>query len=129
MQLKRSKRANLGFTIVELIVVITVVGLLAGLSVIGYSSWRSATQTAQIKSDLNSVAAAMESSRNYNNSYPSSIPSSALPSSGSIIVIDPASTSTNYCVDGTIPANSSITFYIASESKDKGPQQGTCASR
>lgn len=54
-----------GFTIVELVVVIVVMGILATITVASYGNWRERTVTNQIKSDLNGVATAMENVRNF----------------------------------------------------------------
>lgn len=125
-----------GFTIVELIVVISVIGILATISIVGYSAWRKTTITAQVKSDLSNVASAMENYRTFNNAYPTispttTFPTSTLPtftpSNGVTLTVQSAS-STQYCVDGTSATDSTVTFYLASETKSQGPQTGTCAA-
>ncbi|RWZ78826.1 MAG: pilus assembly protein [Candidatus Microsaccharimonas sossegonensis] len=49
-----------GFTIVELLVIIAVIGILAGVSILGYGAWKKQTIVSQLKSDLNGAAQAME---------------------------------------------------------------------
>lgn len=95
------KKSIFGFTIIELIVVIGVIGTLATISIIGYGSWRASINLAQIKSDLSGAVAAFENYRNFNNAYPSSVPSSFSPSSGTTMAggsIDGKS----YCVSAAV---------------------------
>jgi len=89
-----------GFTIIELVVVISVIGILASVAVLGYGNWRTSVSTAQIKSDLNGVVSVMESARTFNNAYPATIPSSFVPSNGTTVSggsIDGKS----YCIQAT----------------------------
>ena len=66
-----------GFTIVELILVIAVLGILVALSYFAFGSWRNSIAQSELKSDLKGVHAAMESARNWNNKYPT-LPQGAL---------------------------------------------------
>ena len=125
----QKQRRLKGFTIVELIVVVSIVAILATISIVGYGSWRTSAISAQIKSDLNAIAAAMEDSRTFNNGYPTTLPDTVTPSENISVVLASGSTAAAYCADGSSTENSSITYYIASESKDQGAQEGTCATR
>mgnify|MGYP000950587383 CR=1 FL=1 len=118
-----------GFTIIELLVVIVIVGILATISIIGYGSWRTSVISAQVKSDLNAAASAMESSRTFGNGYPLTLPSTVVPSTNVSLTLTPSSTALAYCIDGVSNENTSDTFYVASESKDQGALSGTCATR
>ena len=60
-----------GFTIVELLVVIVVIGILATLTMFGYQRWRQDTVRTAISADLQAAAQAMTQYRNFNNEYPS----------------------------------------------------------
>lgn len=71
-----------GFTIVELVVIITVIGILAGVVIVGYGAWQQRTTENVLKSDLTGVATAMESARNFGSGYPTTIPSTFTPSDG-----------------------------------------------
>jgi len=115
-----------GFTIVELIVVISIIGILASISIISYGNWQQSVIEAQLKSDLNSVATAMESYRNFNNGYPSSIPSTFSPSEGVILSGGSIDGGKTYCVDIFSSKVTDLYYYIDSESGTVGAQLGTC---
>jgi len=116
------------FTIVELIVVITVIGILAGIVLISYGAWRTSVATASLKSDLEHVGSAMESSRSFNNAYPTTIPTSFTPSSGNTITLT-LPDAKSYCIDGTMTQSSSIKYYIDNLTQANGASVGTCATR
>ncbi len=123
---KRTKLLS-GFTIAELMVVIIIVGILASVSIISYGSYRKSITAAQIKSDLNSVATAMEGARMFNNTYPTNVPS-AFTASPNITVTGGSTDGKTYCVDAVSSDDTSLYYYITSTSTTQGAQQGTCAT-
>ncbi len=120
-----------GFTIVELLVVIAVIEIIAGIVIVSYSGWRHTTLASQVKSDLNGLSAALESSKNFNGGYPTTSGAlNALFTVSTGTSLTPTSLSaTAYCLDATATSDSTITYYLASESKDQGALSGTCATR
>jgi prepilin-type N-terminal cleavage/methylation domain-containing protein len=126
----RDKLLQNGFTIIELIVVISIIAILATVSVIGYSSWRNSTIATKVKSDLNAAGSALEDYRTFNNGYPATttLPSTVTPSNGVNLSLY-SSDATAFCVDGASTEITSITYYLAAETKDQGPKSGTCATR
>lgn len=117
-----------GFTIVELVVVIAIIGILVTITVVSYGAWHKSTLIAKVKSDLNGAVSAMESARTFNNIYPATVPSSIVSSSG--VMLSGGSTDGKaYCVDGTSVEDATITYYVDSTSSSKGAQTGTCATR
>ncbi len=122
------KKGSIGFTVVELVVVIAVIGILAVITIVSYGAWRHQATAAKVKSDLNDVISAMDSARTYNNSYPTAVPSSVVASSG-VVLTGGSADGLSYCVDGTSSDDATITYYVASETKAQGPLSGTCATR
>lgn len=70
-----NKRWAPGFTIVELIIVITVIALLAVVSFVTYNGSTKNTRSNAAKSDLTQLASVMEQQLQNNNAYPTSVPS------------------------------------------------------
>jgi len=117
-----------GFTIVELIVVISVIGILAGIVLVSYGAWRTSVATSSLKSDLVNAASTMESNRTFDNKYPLTIPSTFSASSGNTITLTVPDTK-SYCLDGTTTQSTSILYYIDNTIQSSGPATGTCATR
>ena len=64
MSLPKKYTTQKAFTLVELAVAIVLIGIVASLGYFGFSTWRDRVAEAELKSDLTSVASAMESARN-----------------------------------------------------------------
>ncbi len=75
-QQRQSAHNNkIGFTLIELIVVATIIGLLAGSGAVAYTQFSKQSRDAKRKADLEQIRAAVElyKSNNSANSYPTSI--------------------------------------------------------
>ncbi|MDB5161763.1 MAG: ral secretion pathway protein [Candidatus Saccharibacteria bacterium] len=67
----RSKKVLLGFTLVELIIVIAVIGILATITIVGLSRYQSDARDAQRASSITVIAEALEKYYDQNGEYPS----------------------------------------------------------
>ncbi len=85
MKKNRSLKKIKGFSIVEILVVISVIGILAAISYVGYGAWQKSAKVTQIKNEFNMAAAAMENYRNFNDAYPLDVNTVYTPSQGTII--------------------------------------------
>lgn len=114
-----------GFTIVELIVVIAVIGILTSIGVISFNGWRTRTAQNEVKSDLKTVVAAMETVRNFDGAYPSapSIPANFKPSPNVTIVRQYGYPNT-YCITGTSKTVSTVVYNVKNTNTE--PQTGQC---
>ena len=117
-----------GFTIVELIVVISVIAILAAITIISYGAWRTQTATNSVKSDLVNAASAMESARTFASAYPLTIPSTFSASSGVTVNLAIPDTKT-FCLNGTSAVSASIQYYIDNLTQINGATLGTCVGR
>lgn len=115
-----------GFTIVELLVVITVLGILAGITIVAFGAWQKRSAQNVVQSDLRGVAAAMENARNFSSGYPLTIPST-IQASQNVSLSYVRGSATDYCVSGTSTKTSGVTYYIE-PSVSKDPQAGSCPS-
>lgn len=105
-----------GFTLIELVVVIAVIGILAGITVASYGSWRTTTAQNEVKNDLTHAVSALENHKNFNDGYPSvgaGIPAS-FTASENVTVTLKSSTMSTFCVQGKSKVRSSIVYYASS---------------
>ena len=112
-----------GFTLIELIVVIAVMGILATIVLLNYGKWQDSIAIANLKSDLNGAAAAMENSRTYSNSYPESPPPSFKSSNGIVVSGGSMDAGNTYCLSAQ-NTKTGVSYYITSD--NKVPQVGAC---
>lgn len=110
-------------------VVLGIIGLLATISILGYGAWRTSVSDAQVKSDLNAVASAMENSRTFNNGYSATVPDTVKPGNNVTLTPQAGLAPNAYCVDGVSSDNPTGTYYVSSESKDQGALSGVCTTR
>jgi prepilin-type N-terminal cleavage/methylation domain-containing protein len=125
MNYKINKSRNKAFTMVELLVVATVIALLAAIGAISYSSFMKQSRDSKRKSDLEKIRSALEMYRSDNDYYPGSLPT--LTPYIPVTPSDPKSGYTyNYCPVGVAPnyTNYSICSYLESP----GRTVKTCCS-
>ena len=116
---------NTGFTLVEILVIISVIAILVTLTLVVAGNWRTSTAQTEVKSDLKSAAGAMENYRNFNNGYLTSIPSSFTASKNVTVTYEWGS-SIDYCIEGRSTAVTSVVYYFDSTDPSGQPQPGTC---
>jgi Tfp pilus assembly protein PilE len=119
--------ASRGFTIVEMITIISVLAVLASIVVIGYNSWRQTVATSQVKSDLTGVASAMASSLNFHNSYVSDISdlTSVKPSTGVVFSGGSVDGGKTFCVNAYNQQYPGATYHVDSVN-GINVQSGSC---
>ncbi len=110
MKIYKQRRAT-GFTLVELILVIAVIGILAAITIIAYGSWKQNTAANVLKSDLNGAAAAMEDARNWGSGYPTSVPTSFKPSDGTTLT-GGSSDGKTFCIQDTSTTYPTLIFHL-----------------
>lgn len=124
--MRRLQHHHSGFTIIELVVVITVIGVLAAITVVGYGAWRAQTAQNAVKSDLNALAGAMENARNFGSGYPSSIPSSFTASDNvQEVTLTTSLSGDYYCASAASAQDAAVIFHLSSENNTL--VSGACA--
>lgn len=129
MRRRGNKRSQLGFTIVELSMAMLIIGILAGITIFSIGAWRTKLATSEVKSDLNAVKAAMESARNFANTYPGTLPAGFSESKNVDVTLD-TSNGSAYCVNAVSKTVGSVQYFMDVDTggKVREPMKGTCAT-
>lgn len=123
--MKKTHNRTRGFTMVEILTVLAVLGILVGISIVGYGAWQNQLAGKEVKSDLTAAATAMEDARNFGTSgYPIVIPSTFKPRDR-VTVTYSSGDSKKYCLQGRSTIVTSVYYFIDS-SKGRNALQGTC---
>ena len=118
----KASTASRGFTIIELLIVIVIIGILVAITAVSYNGVTRSAKEATAKSDLKQASTQLEIDRtkSSNNQYPST--TSGLKSSpGTNLEI--TSTGTTYCLSAISAPD--IAFHITNT--NTSPQPGTCS--
>ena len=115
-----------GFTLVEMMVIIAILGILVSLSAFGYRGWQTGLSEREAQSDLRMAASAMESAKNFGAGYPTSLPST-FKSSDKVTVSLVWGDKTKFCLGATSTRTQNVNYYILNGS-DTMPQSGICPS-
>jgi len=117
-----------GFTIVELMVAVAIIGILASVVAFSFETWRSSTAKTEVKNNLTTAAAKLKDYQNWNSAYPADQATfdAAYQVSGEVTMtytrrLDGAS----YCLNASSKAVNTVIFKIDS-SVSATPAAGTC---
>jgi type IV pilus assembly protein PilA len=112
-----------GFTIVEILIVITIIGILAGVTIFSVGGWRTRTAQNEVSSDLNGVATAMENARNFSAGYPNVIPTTFTASTNVTVTLK-TSSATSFCAEAASKVVPTVVYRVSSTNKT--PTAGIC---
>ena len=106
-----------GFTIIEVLVMISVVAILTTIGIISYGNWRQKSLRDAITADLKSAAQAMEQYRNFHNTYPTLPAGASIPNynGGPVHVYIQGADGKEFCIEAT---RGSQKMHITSKSSD-----------
>ena len=112
-----------GFTVVELLIVIVVMGILAGLATIGYRNVQEKAAETDTKADASRIADMIELYFLKHNEFPSTLADLGATNNSSNTVLTYQTTGSAYCLEagGTKPASKKFTLR-----DDAGMREGTC---
>lgn len=124
MTLERNQQKQQGFTIVELLIVIVVIGILAAITIVSYNGIQSRAKSATVQSDLDNASKQLEVYKlttSSSDQYPPDTTTAGLKAStGTTYAYYYNATANTYCLTGT---NTGISYYIATGTP---LQNGTC---
>ncbi|MBC7869071.1 prepilin-type N-terminal cleavage/methylation domain-containing protein [Candidatus Saccharibacteria bacterium] len=125
---------QIGFTIVELLIVIVVIGILAAISIVAYNGIQQRARSAALISDLSKVSIVFNLYQVDNGGYPTANDCSASPVAGSVCLkVSAGNTYTDLQTDNTanpqtfcvVAINNGAYYRITN---DGPPTVGTCSS-
>ena len=126
-------KKNSGFTIVELLIVIVVIGILAALTIVAYNGIQGRAIAASLQSDLDNASKQLKLFQVDNSAYPTTNDCSSTPAAGSICL--KSASGTTYTAFQTSNATNPQTFCLTAmnnginyrTTNDGTPTVGTCS--
>jgi prepilin-type N-terminal cleavage/methylation domain-containing protein len=125
-----------GFTLVEVILAVAIIGILAAITIIGIGSWRTRVAETEIKSDASSLRAGMEAIRNQTDEYPvfavgtefdgTNSTRSVFIQSDNVNITYAGGNTTYYCVDIESTDEATVYLHLDTSGGNTEPQAGTC---
>ena len=122
---QRNNISQIGFTVAELMVVIVVIGIIAGITTVGYGAWRAQIARSEVESTLNGATSAMESVRNWNSGYPLAIPST-FDSGEGVSLSYGYGTDKYFCINAESTRIEGIRYFIDTSQKSE-LKKGSCS--
>lgn len=105
-----------GFTIVEILVVVAVIGILATVTIFAFGSWRARTAKTEVQNDLRNSNSAIKNYLTFYNVLPTAPTFTSIytPSRNVTLTYALRSGNGSYCLKGQSTAESSVVWYVDS---------------
>lgn len=113
-----------GFTVIELLVAITVIAILAGITIFAFGSWRQRTAITEVKHELTTAASAIRAYRTFNNQNPATLGASVYKTNTNVTMTYTRRVDGTFCLNGQSTAVSSVQWHV--ETTDETPATGSC---
>lgn len=125
----KAKNLNLktrAFTLIEVIVVISIIGMVTSISVISYGNWNKTLAVNMVKNDLTNIANALEGARTFGSAYPETLPVSFKASPDISVSGGGSADGKTYCVTAESSKNPGVKYYITSLKGVNDIKSGAC---
>jgi prepilin-type N-terminal cleavage/methylation domain-containing protein len=108
-----------GFTIVELLIVIVVIGILAAITIVAYNGIQQRASTSVMHSDLSGAAKQMDVAKvdSPSESYPTTLPSGVKASQGVVLQLAQTTDSKTFCVNAYRSSPYTVTSFDSASGK------------
>ena len=120
--ISKTSTASRGFTIIELLIVIVIVGVLVAITAVGFNGITKSAKEASAKSDLKQAATQLEAdkAKSSNNQYPNNTNNLKTSPNNNLEI---TSDGTSYCL--SVTSTNNIAFNITNT--NTSPQPGVCS--
>jgi len=120
------KKQRFGFTVVELLIVIVVIGIIATITVISYAGIQEKSVRNTVEADLRSASSALETTKSNSGGYPATKPADLPKSNGTEYTYVYYGTTKSYCLAATTTEGDIPSIYLTSDNSTI--KEGTCAA-
>ncbi len=130
------KTALRAYTLIEVIVVIVVISVLAGIVTFSVNSWRDRAANTEVTSDILNVASAMKNARTWNNGYPVYPDDTVFDGTGDAGKLYKQSANVllsyyhgdagSYCIEARSTVRPNVYYFIDASTVSTVPKKGTC---
>lgn len=117
------RKTTSGFTIVELLIVIVVIGILVAITIVAYNGIQQRALVTTLKSDLTNASKQIELNQVDNGAYPTSLPANVKASKNVTLSLSEAGS--GYCINAESSSSTSARWSYNSASG--GLQEGLCS--
>lgn len=109
-------RKSQGFTIVELLIVIVVIGILAAITIVAYNGIQQRARTTVLTTDISKAARLMAAANASTGAYPTSIPSEMKYSPGVGMSLASTGNANTFCINAQLSDGNMLQMYYDSAS-------------